>query len=86
MRARRAARGGASHRDHDLARGPGRLTQAMAIGLAQNEADLSCGDLRLHARIGPPPEIEATPRIGISRAQEHLWRFAIRGSNWVSGR
>jgi 3-methyladenine DNA glycosylase Mpg len=58
----------------------------MAIGPAQYGVDLTCGDLRLCARVEPLPEIVATPRIGISRAREHLWRFVIRDSPWVSGR
>ncbi|MFA5889417.1 MAG: DNA-3-methyladenine glycosylase [Actinomycetota bacterium] len=82
MRARRAG-----VRDRDLARGPARLTQAFAIGREQNRADLiasplfMCPGERLSNRA-----VEATPRIGLGRLQDgRPWRFAVRGSPWVSG-
>jgi DNA-3-methyladenine glycosylase len=70
----------------DLCSGPGKLTQALGISLAENNGDLSSGPVR----IAPPSEswrgatvIEA-PRIGITRAVDLPWRFCVAGSPHVS--
>jgi DNA-3-methyladenine glycosylase len=68
----------------DLARGPGRLTQAMGITLAHNRADLVAGPLYLVRRDRPPGPIASTPRIGISVATDRRWRFVVRGSPYLS--
>ncbi|MCV2492018.1 DNA-3-methyladenine glycosylase [Geodermatophilus sp. YIM 151500] len=60
----------------DLARGPARLTQALAIGPDDRGADLldPDGAVRLHR--GPAPSaVSAGPRVGISRATDLPWRF-----------
>ena len=44
MRARRAVA-----RDEELCSGPGKLTQALAIGLEHNDTDLASGPVRIHA-------------------------------------
>lgn len=75
-------------RTHDLrllSSGPGRLTQAMGITLAHNRSDVITGPLYL-ARGTRPREIAATPRIGISAARRAPWRFAERGSPYLSRR
>ena len=51
-----------------LASGPGRLTQAMGITLAQNRADLVTGCLYVARGDRPRGTTIATPRIGISVA------------------
>lgn len=74
-------------RDRDLARGPARLTQAFAIGRDQNRADLTSPPLYMCAgeRL-PLRALVATPRVGLGRLQDgRPWRFAVRGSTWVSG-
>jgi DNA-3-methyladenine glycosylase len=84
MRTRRGPRIG----DRDLARGPGRLCAALALTLAENGADL-CGDaLWIAETPGFPTDVSIvrTPRIGINQAADWLWRFAVAGSPWVSGR
>ena len=84
MRARRGER----ITDRDLARGPGRLCQALALTLDDDGADLLGASLWLAAT----PAIEATlpiaetPRIGISQAAEWPWRFVVSGDPFVSGR
>jgi DNA-3-methyladenine glycosylase len=73
-------------RVQDLARGPGRLAQAMGIDRALDGVDL-CRDkhLWLGAVSGGPPEIGVSVRIGISREMERPLRFYERGNVHVSG-
>lgn len=78
-------------RDRDLARGPGRLTQALAITGALDGHDLAMPPLTIH-ELDPPGavaardiEVVAGPRIGISRAVDWPLRFVVAGSRWVSG-
>lgn len=68
----------------DLARGPGRLTEAMAITGDDNGVDLTRGTLTIVGRQGPI-EVAATPRIGITRATVVPWRFVVVGNRFVSG-
>jgi DNA-3-methyladenine glycosylase len=86
--ARRSAGGLRSVREVDLARGPGRLGQALAIDRALNGADVCepASPLRVLAP-GPAaavPVISRGPRVGISRAVELPWRFWITGERAVS--
>jgi DNA-3-methyladenine glycosylase len=64
-------------REVDLCSGPGKLTQALGIGLSLNESSLLDGPIAMIARAGdaPPPAIVAGERIGITRAVELPWRF-----------
>lgn len=70
----------------DLCSGPGKLTQALGIGLGLNETSLLDGPIGL----GPPPADRAGPaivaglRIGITRAVELPWRFCETGNRNVS--
>jgi DNA-3-methyladenine glycosylase len=73
-------------RDRELCSGPGKLTQALGISLAENATSLSTGPVR----IGPPPRgwlapavIEGT-RVGITKAVELPWRFSVAGNHHVS--
>jgi DNA-3-methyladenine glycosylase len=66
-----------------LCSGPGRLTQALALTGAHDGADLSLPPFELV----PPahaPEVERTPRIGISKAVDLEWRYVEVGSNRLS--
>jgi DNA-3-methyladenine glycosylase len=75
----------------DLARGPARLCQAMAIDRAQNGADL-CGQaspLRLGRMVGDAakdehPQISAGPRVGVSAGADTNWRFWLTNDPTVS--
>ena len=71
-------------RDRDLARGPGRLTQALGITATHKGAYLlDGGPLRLEP--GPPPgTITAGPRVGVSAEADRPWRFWDAGSRFVS--
>lgn len=71
--------------DRDLARGPGRLTEALGITGDQNAHPLQEPPLLLCEGEPPKPtEIEEGPRVGISRAKEWPLRFTLRGSRYVS--
>jgi DNA-3-methyladenine glycosylase len=73
--------------DRDLARGPGRLCQALGITTADNGTDLT-GDTLWVSETADAPDllIATTPRIGITRATERPWRFVVCDSRYVSGR
>jgi len=81
LMARRRRMGRASR---DLARGPGRLTQAMAIAGRDNGADLTRGSLTIAGRCVELPMV-ATPRIGITKATRVPYRFVVVGNRFVSG-
>jgi DNA-3-methyladenine glycosylase len=60
----------------DLCSGPGKLTQALGIGLELNETSLlGDGPIEILPRSGDAPRIVASERIGITRAVELPWRF-----------
>ena len=72
-------------RPQDLCSGPGKLTQALGIGLDLNGTDLcGSGPIVLEAPGGPPPPVVIGTRIGITRAVELPWRFCAAGSRSVS--
>lgn len=77
-------RGGASLRD--LARGPGRLAEALAIDRSLDGIDL-CADARLWLATDDAAqgEIAASTRIGITKDADRVLRFFRRGSRFVSG-
>jgi DNA-3-methyladenine glycosylase len=68
----------------DLARGPGRLTQALGIDGSLAGADVLDGD-EVSLRPGPRPEtVQSGPRVGVSVAADIPWRFWIAGDPFVS--
>src|ERR1700677_1721578 len=86
MRARRGLVAGRPVRDEDLCSGPGKLTQAMGITLADNGSSLSSGTVRMRPREGEwlEPAVVQSMRVGITRAVELPWRFSAEGSRYVS--
>ena len=68
----------------DLCSGPGKLTEALGIGLDDNGADLSLDPFLLLPPEGSPPRVVTGPRIGITKAVERPWRFCAAGSPYVS--
>jgi DNA-3-methyladenine glycosylase len=64
-------------REVDLCSGPGKLTQALGIGLSLNKTSLLGGPISVlpPAAGTPAPRIVAGERIGITRAMELPWRF-----------
>ena len=70
----------------DLARGPGRLAQAMSIDKRFDGVDLCAGGkLWLGSSVRRAGPIGASVRIGITRDVHLLYRFFERGSPFVSG-
>jgi DNA-3-methyladenine glycosylase len=70
---------------HSLASGPGKLTQAMKIGLDLNGADMTDPRSALFIERGiSGKSVVSTPRIGISRATEKRWRFIDPSSTSIS--
>lgn len=70
--------------DLELCSGPGKLTEALAVGLEHNGAELSRDPFLLLGREGAAPEVVTGPRIGITKAVERPWRFCAAGSRFVS--
>jgi DNA-3-methyladenine glycosylase len=83
--------------EHELCSGPGKLTQALGVELAQNGTSLVYGPVTIHAgdhledgphgatlggTCGSP--VAAGPRIGITKAVELPWRFWLAGNSHVS--
>jgi DNA-3-methyladenine glycosylase len=70
--------------DRLLCSGPGKLCQALGIGLDLHGTDLVTSD-RLWISPGQAPrDVSTSGRIGISRGQAHLWRFWTTGNPHVS--
>jgi DNA-3-methyladenine glycosylase len=80
-----AMRGRRKTRDRDLARGPGRLAQALAISGSLDGHPLHLPPLTIHdAPPLDPASMDIGPRVGITRAADWPLRFTIRGSPWIS--
>ncbi len=70
----------------DIARGPGRLAQALGIDRALDGMDVcEPGPLWLATDDEPTGEIGVSTRIGITRDAHRPLRFYLRGSRYVSG-
>ncbi len=71
----------------DLARGPARLTKLLAVGRADDGADVTDSAGRLGVTAGEPvpdARVRTGPRVGLSVATERPWRFWIEGERSVS--
>ena len=71
----------------DLARGPARLTQALALGRADNGVDLCDGGaLTFHRRDASAADfvVRTGPRVGVAAAWDVPWRFWVDGDPTVS--
>jgi DNA-3-methyladenine glycosylase len=81
MRARRGLQ-----RLEELCSGPGKLTQALGVGLDLNATSLLDGPIRFGPPVRERPAVEVVvgPRIGITKAVDLPWRFCALGSRHVS--
>lgn len=73
-------------RPRELCSGPGKLTQALGITLADNGCDLASGPVVISPRLPAlsDPAVQRDRRIGITRAAELDWRFTLVGSRFLS--
>jgi DNA-3-methyladenine glycosylase len=81
----------AARPSRDLARGPARLCQALAIDRALNGTDLCAPDavLTVSRPAGEPPpaaagRVSVGPRVGVSQGAAEPWRFWLAGDTYVS--
>jgi DNA-3-methyladenine glycosylase len=81
MRARRGL-----ERAQELCSGPGKLTQALDIGLSLNGSSLVDGPIELLAREAGArePSVVVGERVGITKAVDLPWRFCDADSRHVS--
>jgi DNA-3-methyladenine glycosylase len=68
-----------------LCSGPGKLCQALGITRAHDGLPLDEPPFELVAR-ETAPVVAAGPRIGITRAVDHPWRYGLAGSPFLSRR
>ncbi|AYC99621.1 3-methyladenine DNA glycosylase [Neorhizobium sp. NCHU2750] len=68
-----------------LCSGPGRLCQALGVGIEHDGLSLFEPPFALYDA-ERPPLVSSDRRIGISRAVERPWRFGLQGSPFVSRR
>jgi DNA-3-methyladenine glycosylase len=73
-------------RVEDLCSGPGKLTQALGIDLGLNNTDLATGPVRIETAAPGYEDVDVATgvRVGITKAADLPWRFAVRGSRSVS--
>jgi DNA-3-methyladenine glycosylase len=68
-----------------LCAGPGRLCEALDVTLAHDGLALDEPPFQLLPREAEP-DVVATSRVGITRAVDLPWRYAARGSRFLSRR
>lgn len=80
------ARRGGGRGLRDLCSGPGKVCEALAIGLDRTYARLWEEPFALTPRPAeaPAPEIVAGPRIGITKGVDLPWRYCLAGSRFLS--
>ena len=73
-------------RIEDLCSGPGKLTEAIGVGLADNGARLDAPPFAVVDREDEWVDVQVAvgPRIGITKAVENPWRFCAAGNRCVS--
>lgn len=77
--------------DRDLARGPGSLTRALALGAEHDGLDLMAAGAAVSLTAGepvPPGQVRTGPRVGVSGpggdGQAFPWRYWLEGERSVS--
>jgi DNA-3-methyladenine glycosylase len=66
-----------------LCAGPGRLCQALGVSGEHDGLPLDRPPFELRAA-GEAVEVARGPRVGITRATEHPWRYGVSGSRFLS--
>jgi len=82
MRRRRGMAQGVSD-ERALCSGPGKLCEALGVTSRHNGLPLERAPFDLRARAAPPV-IVVGPRIGITKAVAHPWRYGLKGSKFLS--
>jgi DNA-3-methyladenine glycosylase len=84
IEAMRRRRPGAA--DRALCSGPGRLCQALGITRELDGKMMPAAPVTVRRadKSEGPPDVVATPRVGITRAADWPLRFVVRGSAWAS--
>jgi DNA-3-methyladenine glycosylase len=69
-----------------LCSGPGKLTEALGVGLADNGRSLlePPFELRAPSTEVDPVEVHTAPRVGITKAADLPWRFCAANSRFLS--
>jgi DNA-3-methyladenine glycosylase len=72
--------------ERHLCAGPGRLTQALGIGLELNDSDLEAGPIVFSAPLPAwrDTAVAVDRRVGITKAVDLPWRFCAAGSKYLS--
>ena len=85
-RSARASASATGLRLEELCSGPGKLTEALGVGLALNGADLLEPPFEISPRAEDwnHTEIVTSTRIGITKAAELPWRYSAQGNRHVS--
>ncbi len=75
-----------ARQDRDLAAGPAKLMQVLALDRAANGTSVvdGTGPALLTPPDEPPAAVEAGPRVGVTSAHDVAWRFWITGDPTVS--
>jgi DNA-3-methyladenine glycosylase len=66
-----------------LCSGPGKVGEALGVTRAYNGLALDRPPFEVRAR-ACAPDIVTGPRIGITKAVEHPWRYGLKGSRFLS--
>jgi DNA-3-methyladenine glycosylase len=76
----------AARHDRDLAAGPAKLMQVLALDRTANDTSLidGTGPATLSPPLEPAGPIEAGPRVGVTSALDVPWRFWLAGDPTVS--
>jgi DNA-3-methyladenine glycosylase len=76
----------ASRKDSDLAAGPAKLMQVLALNRSANDTSLidGTGPATLAPAVSPAGTIAAGPRVGVTSAYDVPWRFWLAGDPTVS--
>jgi DNA-3-methyladenine glycosylase len=76
----------AARNDHDLAAGPAKLMQTLALDRSANDTSVvdGSGPATLTPPETPPAAISAGPRVGVTSAHDVPWRFWVTGDPTVS--
>ena len=75
----------AANAGQNLCNGPAKLCKALSIRRRHNGTDLLGDEIYLLNAPGiESKRIGRSKRVGITRGTDNMWRFTIKGNDWVS--